>query len=390
LTLAEAATFSLPPIYLLGLIIPNVGGFHEWMTYLGVVPLLLAIAGISRRTWFWAAAALVGVAYSLGSNFVLFPLVFRLTPGAALLRVPPRAWVIVALSAAILAGHGLQAVNERWLPLLAQRYAARKWRMPSGRAVAVAALALTVLDLMRVDYSLIEMHPLPNLGPAAAWLLGQPGLWRVYSPSYSLPPGDGLQHLDGVDPLQLAGPLHFIERATGVAAGGYSVTVPKFCDGCDLATANAGATLDATLLAKLDVKYVVSEFPITAAGLEWERSFGRTQVYVNREWAGRAWVEGGGEASVTEWTPNRVTARATGPGRLVVGEMTYPGWRATLDGRPVKIETVDGIFRAVDLPAGEHSVVFEFLPVTVIAGGILTLLSIAALGILLWRTRGQA
>jgi hypothetical protein len=279
-------------------------------------------------------------------------------------------------------------VQEHWLPLLSQRYAARRWRLPSGRAVAVAALALTVLDLMRVDSTLIEMHPMPAMTPAAEWLAAQPGLWREYSPSYSLPPGDGLQHLDGVDPLQLAGPLQTIERATGVAANGYSVTVPAFCDGCDLATANANAALDATLLRMLDVKYVAAEFPITSPGFEQVQTFGRTRVYLNQQWVGRAWLEGGGTASVVSWSPNRMEVLASGPGRLVISEMAYPGWRASVDGAQAKLETAQVIFRAVELPAGEHSVVFEFWPATVLLGGALSLLGIAALGILLWRARG--
>jgi hypothetical protein len=120
---------------------------------------------------------------------------------------------------------------------------------------------------MLVESRFVVMRPLPPPVPAAAWLAGQAGSWRVYSPSFSLPPGDGLQHLDGVDPLQLADPLRFIERATGVPANGYSVIVPALCEGCDLATAHANAPLDAKLLAMLDVKYVASEFPITSAGL---------------------------------------------------------------------------------------------------------------------------
>jgi hypothetical protein len=102
---------------LLGLLIPDPNGFHEWMTYLGVAPLLLALAGIGRRTWFWLAVALIAIAYSLGTHFVLFPIVFRLVPVASLLRVPPRAWFLVSLAAAILAGHGL----HRW------RNAGRCW-----------------------------------------------------------------------------------------------------------------------------------------------------------------------------------------------------------------------------------------------------------------------
>src|SRR5258706_5999445 len=112
------------------------------MTYLGVVPLLLAVAGLGRRTWFWALVAVAAMAYSLGTNFVLFPLVFRLMPLVTLLRVPPRVWFLVDLSAAILAAHGLQRLLNDWLPLLTRRYAALKIRLPSARAVTVTLLAL--------------------------------------------------------------------------------------------------------------------------------------------------------------------------------------------------------------------------------------------------------
>jgi uncharacterized membrane protein YfhO len=70
--------------------------------------------------------------------------------------------------------------------------------------------------------------------------------------------------------------------------------------------------------------------------------------------------------------------------------MDYPGWRVKVDGVQAKVETAQGIFRAVDLPAGEHSVEFDFWPATVLLGGALTLLGIAALGVLLWRTRSRA
>src|SRR5579859_1241000 len=284
LTLADGGTYSLPPIYLLGLLIPDLGGFAEWMTYLGVVPLLLALGGLGQRTWLWWAVALLAAAYSLGTNFVVFPVVFRFMPLASLLRVPPRAWFLVSLAAAILAGHGLQRLLAEGLPWLRRRYAEgdltppapllpfaplrgsatlreggrrpeseevrqpageggrrseseevrqragdggrqggrRTAWVPSARTVAVVLLALTVLDLVRVDSTLMEVRPAPALPPASIWLRQQPGLFRVYSPSYSLPYDDGLQHVDGVDPLQLSDALAVIGPATGVVTGSYS------------------------------------------------------------------------------------------------------------------------------------------------------------------------
>jgi hypothetical protein len=387
LTLADGGTLSLPPNYLIGLVIPDLYGFHEWMTYLGVVPLLLALAGLGRRTWFWAGVALAAAAYSLGTNFVLFPLVFRLLPLATLLRVPPRAWFLVDLSAAVLAAHGLQRLLDNWLPLLARRYATLNIRLPSARAVAGALLVLTVLDLLRVDSTLLEVRPVP-VDQAAVWLQHQRGLFRVYSPTFSLPYGDALQHVDGVDPLQLSAALSLIEPAIGVRPTGYSVVVPAY-SAADVARGIALDQPDAARLAALDVKYVASDFELTGAGFEHLVDFGATRIYLNQAWVGRAWLEGQapGRATVTYWSPNRVEAQATGPGRLVLGEITYPGWQVRVDGKPAALETVDGALRAVQLSAGSHVASFEFMPLSVYVGGTFSLLGLVALAVLVWAQR---
>src|SRR5205085_225151 len=126
-----------------------------------------------------------------------------------------------------LAAHGLARVLDVWLPLLARRYAALNIKLPSALAVASALIVLTVLDLVRVDSTLLDVRPIPSV-PAAVWLEQQPGLFRVYSPTFSLRYGDRLQHVDGVDPVQLTAALGVIEPAIGVRAPGYSVVVPAY------------------------------------------------------------------------------------------------------------------------------------------------------------------
>jgi hypothetical protein len=393
LTLSEAAAFSLPPRELVGLVIPHLGGNHEWITYVGVIPLLLALAGALRRQYFWSAAVLVAAAFSLGANFVLFPVLFYGVPGLGFLRVPPRAWFIVALGFAVLAAHGAQLLMDDLLPRLARRYfhsprspchpLTLSALHPSREAFILALLLLTLADLLRVDATLLEARPPPDLMPAAKWIAAQPGLFRVYSPSYSLPLGDGLQHVDGVNPLQLASSVKLIEAASGVKAHGYSVTVPAFESG-DVATANAQAVPDARRLGLLNVKYVAAEFPLDAPGLALAQTFGQTRVYENLEFKPRAWVMDGGEAEVRQWSPNRIVVEADGPGRLVLGEVTYSGWEARVDGALTPIETVDDLFRSVPLPVGHHQVVFEFRPRAVFYGAWLTAAGLAALA-LIWR-----
>ncbi len=367
LTVSEAGALSLPPLYFIGLLIPNLGGFHEYMTYLGVVTLLLALAGLGRRTLFWALAALVAAAFALGTNTFFYPLLFKFVPGVSLLRVPPRAWFVVALCACLLAAHGTQRLLTVWLPRLRARQGALL-PLPGPRAALAALLVLGGLDLLRVDSTLLVARPQPAMKAAAVWVSQQPGLFRTYSPSYSLPPGDGLQHLDGVDPLQLAVTAAAIEQATGIAATGYSVTVPPFAT-TDLAHEHAGATPDAALLGRYNVRYIVSEFALDAPGLALAQRFGDTYVYTNAAWRDRAWVEGGaGGVVVAAWSPNRLVLDATGPGRLVISESAYPGWQVSVDGVPQPLETTADGLLAVTLAAGPHAIAAEFRPLSVYLG----------------------
>ena len=79
--------------------------------------------------------------------------------------------------------------------------------------------------------------------------------------------------------------------------------------------------------------------------------------------------------------PERVelTARLETPGWLVLTDTDYPGWQATVDGRPVEIIPANLMFRAVALPAGEHTVLFEFKPRSLQLGAVITGLALLVL-----------
>jgi hypothetical protein len=67
---------------------------------------------------------------------------------------------------------------------------------------------------------------------------------------------------------------------------------------------------------------------------------------------------------VTYPTPNEVVVRAETqePAYLFLAEVDYPGWKAYLDGKEVKLLRANYLFRAVDLPAGRHTARFSFEP----------------------------
>jgi hypothetical protein len=177
----------------------------------------------------------------------------------------------------------------------------------------------------------------------------------------------------------------FIAAAAGVPLTGYSVTLPRL-DGPDAATANLGAAPDAERLGLLNVKYVAAEFDLDDPALHLAQTFGRTRVYENLAFRPRAWMDSGLPAVVTAWSPNRIVVQAQGPGRLALSEVNYPGWQAEVGGAPAALETVAGLLRGVQLPAGSQTVMFEFRPPSVSWGLGLTGLGLVWLmGMLRWR-----
>lgn len=47
---------------------------------------------------------------------------------------------------------------------------------------------------------------------------------------------------------------------------------------------------------------------------------------------------------------------------LVLSDLDYPGWVATIDGEEAPIWCVDGVVRGVRVSAGEHEVSFRYHP----------------------------
>ncbi len=78
--------------------------------------------------------------------------------------------------------------------------------------------------------------------------------------------------------------------------------------------------------------------------------------------------------------PDRVVIDTpAGPaGRLVLADPPYPGWSVSVDGHSATARQQDGLFRAVDLPAGSHRVEWRFEPRSVRLGLYISLATLAA------------
>lgn len=77
-------------------------------------------------------------------------------------------------------------------------------------------------------------------------------------------------------------------------------------------------------------------------------------------------------------TPNTISYSSTNSnqGLAVFSEVYYqPGWQASIDGQPVDHFRVNYALRALVIPAGTHTIDFEFNPAVVATGSNLTLMS---------------
>lgn len=102
-----------------------------------------------------------------------------------------------------------------------------------------------------------------------------------------------------------------------------------------------------------------------------------------------------GEAQITAEVPDRIeiAVHADQPALVVQNDTWYPGWRATVDGRPVPIIRTDLIFRGIEVPAGDHEVILTYEPRVLRSALVampLVLLGLLGWGIFDWRRRGRA
>jgi hypothetical protein len=87
-----------------------------------------------------------------------------------------------------------------------------------------------------------------------------------------------------------------------------------------------------------------------------------------------------GQVSYRQRLPEQIALDVTTdqPCFLVLGELYYPGWQATLDGQQVPILRADGVLRAVAVTAGSHQVRLAYRPASVRWGAVISLLTLLA------------
>lgn len=93
--------------------------------------------------------------------------------------------------------------------------------------------------------------------------------------------------------------------------------------------------------------------------------------------------------TVLRYETDRVLLRAftEKTGYLVLSEVYYPGWQATVDGKEAPIRRGNFLFRVIPLEAGEHEVELRFVSWPFRVGGVISLVTLVSAVCVLWLLR---
>lgn len=428
---SDSLQYSLPFEELLGLWIPDFGGFAEWTLYPGslvfyLIIYCLSIPDVRRKCAFWLIVLAGGILLSLGERLPLMNLVAQL-PGFDLLRVPTRFYFLSGLALCIIAAYALDDLLKRdtlhrpdaiffmtpfgafvfflgvGILIMGGTLAANLIWAAGGFLISIVILSLAqrvrrslrwiefvfplflVLDLSGVNaqsLSIWSSDVIFDQGePAASFVASQPGDFRIYTPSNSIPQHKaasmGIRMANGIDPLQLQTYWEYMRTASGVPESGYSVTLPPL-EGKDVRLANRKAIPDADKLGLLSVRYIVSEFPLSVDGLNLVFQDGDTRVYENDKFVPWVRITDQNGAVKPEFPtyiskPGYYKIQVNEAGLLTVADVDYPGWEVYIDGKPAKKILVANLLVGVNVPRGAQQVEFIFRSESLILGTIVSI-----------------
>jgi hypothetical protein len=428
-----------------------------------LIGLALALGRPRADAAFWAAAGLLALLLALGGNTFLYPLFYLVAPGFDAVRHQERAFLVYALSAAVLSGYGALVLVT---PLDRVRRA-RLHRFGRGLSVVFGvALALTGLflygwrgsqhpdlfggvlrhhlfGLVLLAGCLIILSLRPTRIPRRTWGMALITGWIVFNlfsvnwrynleqpePTGHYPPTPLTEFLrtqteTGAEPMRIASAGH-LPGGPG-AASVYDLQDITGNTPLHLASFEA---FEATVpewrrWQLLNVHLVLSDRVLDGPGLSQvfppEDPIGdQVRVYAVVDPFPRAWIvhkvevipdaeealsrlsadefdlrqaaivaepldarlsgaAGNSTVQVTAFAANRITVEvdAIDEGLLVMSEIHYPGWRASVDDQPARLIRANAIQRGVPIPQGRHTVHMRYNPFTARLGLVISGLAV--------------
>lgn len=362
--------------------------------YFGLIPLLLALAGLipsrnqrpfagRQRTLLWGLA-LLALTYAFGWWLPIT----RHLPGFSFFIGPGRYTLITTLCVSLLAAESA----DRWLSNL----------FPGTRTLAWAViLVLTVYDLFTV--SRLVFYAEPTMAPPITYRdqstisrflkdveADRDEPVRLYATGENLPT---LLGFSSVKEYLGMGPAEYYDPELKIPP------LPKLEEGSTVIPLDEAFV---SWLQRAGVTHLLLEYPLAREwpaelvlkeadpflNACWGRPFYTIfYVYELQDTRGRwFWAEDAENASVSlaASVPARKEYRVDldQPNRFVVTELLLPGWNVTIDGKRAEPVKVEGLFRGVDVPAGEHVIVWSYHPLSFRLGAWISVITLVILAII--------
>jgi hypothetical protein len=477
----QAVSFGLPMHELVSLIYP--GYFGGSPAYVGILPMILiGLALVSGRprgdVTFWGVGGLLALLLALGDNTFLYSLFYLVAPGFDTVRHQERAFLVYALSAAMLSGFGALILVR---PLGRARRARlhgfeRGLRVVFGVALALTAVYLYgwrgsehadlfggvlrhhVFGLVLLGGSLILLALRPTRVPRRSWGMALIAGWIAFN-LFSVNWRFNLEEAGPTGPYAPTPLTEFLRAQTDaapepirIASAGLLPGGPGAASVYELQDITGNTPLHMASIEAFDtnvpewrrwqllnVHYVLSERDLDGDGLipvfpPGAPAEGQVRVYRMGDPFPRAWVvhaaevipdeEGaltrlsndefdlrraavlaepldvplgstidGSTAEVTAFAPSQITVEvdAADAGLLILSEVYYPGWHASVDDRPVRLIRADALLRGIPISKGHHAVHVWYAPRTARLGlGVSGLALVLVIGVGGWTVLRRA
>ena len=94
-----------------------------------------------------------------------------------------------------------------------------------------------------------------------------------------------------------------------------------------------------------------------------------------------------GTVKISDYRANQVRMQVSSlnGGQVILTDLLYPGWEVFVDDQKVSAVPIDGMYRGVDVPAGDHAVVWTFQPTSVSRGAVISGLAVIVWAVLWFR-----
>ena len=421
----------------MGFLFPDNGSSSESILYPSAIVLLLVVLGLflykeNKPIRFWYIVILVSLLLSFGNSIPGLGFVYSL-PGFSLLRVPSRFIWLVFFAFSFVSSFVIDYLLEYKKSYKFDRFfflvpitvfqilfligifslsgsinylfifstvffifgtifiglIFHKNFSPEFKKVALISLLffeLFIININSIKYKQSDVLLNSKL-ELISEIKSMPQYAKIYTPSYSISQEEAafwqINQINGVDPMQLSDYVNYFEKASGINYSEYSVTLPPFRTG-NPAYDNQAACPDKIVLGELNVGMVISDFEFeNCSGYSNYQIINDKYIYHIDSSQKPAYFENSDlEIELIKYSPNRIQVKTDHGGRLYFKEISYPGWKAFVNGSLTEVGK-SNIFRFIDLPDGENIVELSFIPNYLKSVTIIQVLSLSFVLILL-------